>query len=264
MDSREARVRSREMSISRSVPAAPAPVVDEESKFIEAQNFFGMGFREGMRKGQLGEEFNPSELGNMFKFYFGSGLKRREYGGPVLKGESYLVGEDGPEVYTASNDGKITPNNLLPDLPGLGGGGGGTDAITGKAKSKTLGAYMSDAFKISTIPARFLLGIKSPEDPLSKFAAPSTPEDKVSSAISSYNQMIQPNIIEQNNVNTIASSINQSVGQSSGMTTVIQPVVNNVPVPTPVPQPTPVPVKGKNNTIVIDGKNKNTLAKLIR
>ena len=71
----------------------------------------------------------------MFKFYFGSGLKRREYGGPVLKGESYLVGEDGPEVYTASNDGKITPNNLLPNLPGLGGGGGGTNAITDKAKS---------------------------------------------------------------------------------------------------------------------------------
>ena len=91
-----------------------------------------------------------------------------------------------------------------------------------------------------------------------------TPEDKVSSAISSYNQMIQPNIIEQDNVNTIASSINQSVGQSGRVTTVIQPVVNNVSVPTPVPQPVPVSVKGKTNTIVIDGKNKNTLAKLIR
>ena len=158
----------------------------------------------------------------------------------------------------------LFPNDEFPNLPGLGGGGGGTNAITGKAKSKTLGAYMSDAFKISTIPARFLLGIKSPEDPLSKFAAPSTPEDKVSSAISSYNQMIEPNITEQNNVKTIAASINQSVGQSGGTTTVIQPVVNNVSVPTPVPQPTPVPVKGKTNTIVIDGKNNNTLAKLIR
>ena len=143
LDSREARVRSREMSISRSVPAAPAPVVDDESKFIEAQNFFGMGFREGMRKGQLGEEFNPSELGNMFKFYFGSGLKRREYGGPVLKGESYLVGEDGPEVYTAPNDGKITPKNLLsPNLSGLGGGGSVTDAVMTPADK------MSDAISI--------------------------------------------------------------------------------------------------------------------
>ena len=162
------------------------------------------------------------------------------------------------------NTKKFFNENELPDLPGLGGGGGGTNAITGKAKSKTLGAYMSDAFKISTIPARFLLGIKSPEDPLSKFAAPSTPKDKVSSAISSYNQMIEPNITEQNNVKTIASNINQSMGQSGRVTTVIQPVVNNVQVPTPVPQPTPVPVKGKTNTIVIGGKNNNILAKSIK
>ena len=162
------------------------------------------------------------------------------------------------------NTKKFFNENELPDLPGLGGGGGGTNAITSKAKTKTIGNYMKDAFKISTIPARFLLGIKSPEDPLSKFAAPSTPEDKVSSAISSYNQMIQPNTTEQDDVNTIAASINQSVGQSGRVTTVIQPVVNNVQVPTPVPQPTPVPIKGKTNTIVIDGKNSNTLAKLIK
>ena len=162
------------------------------------------------------------------------------------------------------NTKKFFNENELPDLPGLGGGGGGTDSITSKAKTKTIGNYMKDAFKISTIPARFLLGIKSPEDPLSKFAAPNTPEDKVSSAISNYNQMIQPNITEQDNVNTIAASINQSVGQSEKTTTVIQPVINNVQVPTPVPQPTPVPIKGKTNTIVIDGKNSNTLAKLIK
>ena len=153
LDSREARVRSREMSISRSVPAAPAPVVDDESKFIEAQNFFGMGFREGMRKGQLGEEFNPSELGNMFKFYFGSGLKRREYGGPVLKGESYLVGEDGPEVYTASNDGKITPNNLLSsNMSGLDGGGSVTDAVMTPADkiSDAISIYNTNMEKTNT------------------------------------------------------------------------------------------------------------------
>ena len=91
-----------------------------------------------------------------------------------------------------------------------------------------------------------------------------TPEDKVGSAISSYNQMIQPNTTEQDDVNTIATNINQSVGQSGRVTTVIQPVVNNVSVPTPVPQPTPVPVKGQTNTVVIDGKNNNTLAKLMR
>ena len=42
----------------------------------------------------------------------------------------------------------LFPNNEPPNLPGLGGGGGGTDAITGKAKSKTLIDYITDAFKI--------------------------------------------------------------------------------------------------------------------
>ena len=69
---------------------------------------------------------------------------------------------------------------------------------------------------------------------------------------------------DANYMQQVANSINQSVGQSGGTTTVIQPVVNNVQVPTPVPQPTPVPVKGKTNTILIDGKNSNTLAKFIK
>ena len=69
---------------------------------------------------------------------------------------------------------------------------------------------------------------------------------------------------DANYMQQVANSINQSVGQSGGTTTVIQPVVNNVQVPTPVSQPTPVPVKGKTNTIVIDGKNNNILAKSIK
>ena len=76
--------------------------------------------------------------------------------------------------------------------------------------------------------------------------------------------IVNPDSLDSDMLNTLAASINQSVGQSGGMTTVIQPVVNNVSVPTPVPQPVPVSVKGKTNTIVIDGKNNNTLAKSIR
>ena len=234
------------------------------------------------------------------------------------------------------NSKNLFPNNEPPNLPGLGGGGGGTNAITGKAKSKTLSAYMSDAFKISTIPVRFLLGIKSPVDENEKFAdSYKTPEDEVSSAISSFNQnelpahlpglggggggtnaitdkaknktfvtymedafkiatfpfsrrnvkadptekfaseyveadssnnqMIRPNTTEQDDVKTIAASINQSVGRSGGVTTVIQPVINNVQVPVSVPQPTPFPVKGKTNTVIIDAsKMNNILAKSIR
>ena len=34
-------------------------------------------------------------------------------GGPVMKGSTYLVGEKGPELFTASNSGNIVPNNQL-------------------------------------------------------------------------------------------------------------------------------------------------------
>ncbi len=34
-------------------------------------------------------------------------------GGPVMRGQTYLVGEKGPELFTASNSGNITPNHKL-------------------------------------------------------------------------------------------------------------------------------------------------------
>lgn len=34
-------------------------------------------------------------------------------GGPVLAGKTYLVGENGPELFTAPNNGNITPNNQM-------------------------------------------------------------------------------------------------------------------------------------------------------
>ena len=100
-------------------------------------------------------------------------------------------------------------------------------------------------------------------NPTSKFMGSSSYTTKSESRYNSEG-LVKPNSQETDMMNTIAASINQSVGQSGGTTTVIQPVINNVQVPTPVPQPTPVPVKGKTNTIVINGKNNNILAKLIR
>ena len=38
---------------------------------------------------------------------------RREYGGPVSGGGSYLVGERGPEMFTPNTSGSITPSNKL-------------------------------------------------------------------------------------------------------------------------------------------------------
>jgi hypothetical protein len=46
----------------------------------------------------------------------------RALGGPVAGGSSYLVGEQGPELFTPSSAGNITPNHAL--------GGGGTINIT--------------------------------------------------------------------------------------------------------------------------------------
>ena len=159
---------------------------------------------------------------------------------------------------------KFFNDNELPDLPGLGGGGGGTDAITSKAKSKTLSAYMTDAFKISTIPVRFLLGIKSPVDKTEKFADNyMTPEDKVDSAISSFNQNVRPDLTEQKNMKNISTNINQDVGQSRGVTTVIQPQVRTVT--QQVPTPIPVRKPGKTQILPVGVSiNCNSIAKMIK
>ena len=79
----------------------------------------------------------------------------------------------------------------VPPVKGLGGGGGGTDSITDKSPAKSLKKRVIDAGKMATVPARFLLNIKSPEDPQSKFAdSRMTPKEKISSAIDDYKKKI--------------------------------------------------------------------------
>ena len=51
-----------------------------------------------------------------------STLPQRANGGPVMSGTTYLVGEQGPELFTPSSSGNITPNHAM--------GGGGTINIT--------------------------------------------------------------------------------------------------------------------------------------
>lgn len=103
------------------------------------------------------------------------------------------------------------PKGPIPDLPGLGGGGGGTDAITSKAKTKTFGNYMKDAFKIATFPLH-----KRRVDPTEKFA-------------SEY-------ISSNENLNSVPTELN-----TSGTRTFIQPIVERQiqTVQSPVPVPTP-------------------------
>ena len=82
-------------------------------------------------------------------------------------------------------------NKKVPPVRGLGGGGGGTDSIMDTSPHKSIKKKAIDAVKIATIPARFLLNIKSKQDPTEKFAdSYKTPKEKVSSAISDYKKKI--------------------------------------------------------------------------
>ena len=57
-------------------------------------------------------------------------------------------------------------NKKIPPVKELGGGGGGTDAITMKSKSKSLGKRIKDVGKILTFPLH-----KRRKDPTEKFAS---------------------------------------------------------------------------------------------
>ena len=60
-------------------------------------------------------------IGGKFGNFIG-GLFKRQAGGPVSGGQSYLVGERGPEVFTPSKSGRISPNSAM--------GGGTVNNIT--------------------------------------------------------------------------------------------------------------------------------------
>ena len=118
LDAKESRVRSREMMISfQQTPVAP---VSTEDKFVNAQKFFEMGFRAGVREAIAQSQSDPSSggglglgLGNFFGI---GGITRREQGGPVAKGQSYLVGESGPEIIKPKEDGNVIPNQKIKDV----------------------------------------------------------------------------------------------------------------------------------------------------
>lgn len=51
--------------------------------------------------------------GSIISALFGGLAGARAKGGPVSQGSSYLVGEEGPEIFTANRSGVIVPNNKL-------------------------------------------------------------------------------------------------------------------------------------------------------
>lgn len=78
-----------------------------------------------MAIGSLFGSKTGSSTSGGFGYDYGSLAGARAAGGPVGGGLSYLVGEKGPEIFTPSSSGSITPNHMLGSI----GGGGGDIAI---------------------------------------------------------------------------------------------------------------------------------------
>ena len=153
-------------SIEKRVSEREQRLLDKESNVtINTNKFFQFGYERGLEDGDTqGNEQGRSEgyregYTEGYNLGFDEGfLKRpekREYGGPVTKGKPYLVGEAGVEQF-------------MPNLPGLGGGGGGTDSITAKSSAKSFKKRISDVGKILTFPFS-RRNIKA--DPTEKFAS---------------------------------------------------------------------------------------------
>ncbi len=83
------------------------PVTGEPEFFLDKILEYGSKFLGGG-----GGNFLQRAVGGIGSFVGGL-FRRRENGGPVSKGRSYLVGERGPEMFTPSRSGRIVANNEL-------------------------------------------------------------------------------------------------------------------------------------------------------
>lgn len=83
---------------------------------------------------------------NLFGLHFGGA---RAKGGPVIGGRTYLVGENGPELFTAGATGAVTPNSAL---RGAAGGGGLTINVNaqGAVLTETVRQWVADGVEIAT------------------------------------------------------------------------------------------------------------------
>lgn len=70
---------------------------------------------------------------NVLSAFYGRGAAARADGGPVDFGQSYLVGEQGPEIFTPQRSGTIIPNHAL-----AGGRGGNTYIIDARGTDESV------------------------------------------------------------------------------------------------------------------------------
>ena len=113
LDSREFRIRMKERDlISEALMRRSSAPNEQQAALIRSQRFFELGFEEGFKRAQSGETEVP-DLGGLFSLFAGALFRgnMRAKGGPVKKGEPYVVGEKGPELIVPSESGNVIPNN---------------------------------------------------------------------------------------------------------------------------------------------------------
>ena len=112
LDNREYQIRQKERDLLGQALAQRNAQPDQQAALIRSQRFFELGFEEGFKRAQAGETEVP-DLGGLFSI-FATALLRgnvRAKGGPVKKGEPYVVGEKGPELIVPSESGNVIPND---------------------------------------------------------------------------------------------------------------------------------------------------------
>ena len=117
LDNREYQIRQRERDLLGQALMQRNTQPDQQASLIRSQRFFELGFEEGFKRAQAGETEVP-DLGGLFSI-FATALFRgnvRAKGGPVKKGEPYVVGEKGPELIVPSEAGNVIPNDEYSNL----------------------------------------------------------------------------------------------------------------------------------------------------
>ena len=115
LDSREFRIRMKERDlISQALMRRSSEPNEQQAALIRSQRFFELGFEEGFKRAQAGETEVP-DLGGLFSIFAGALIRGnvRAKGGPVKKGEPYVVGEKGPELIVPSESGNVIPNDEI-------------------------------------------------------------------------------------------------------------------------------------------------------
>ena len=112
LDNREYQIRQRERDLLGQALAQRNTQPDQQASLIRSQRFFELGFEEGFKRAQAGETEVP-DLGGLFSIFAGALIRGnvRAEGGPVKKGEPYVVGEKGPELIVPSESGNVIPND---------------------------------------------------------------------------------------------------------------------------------------------------------